>query len=61
MLFETFSMFIYQAPLLAWILSLFVSVSLFLGYRHHRTITFIYALIMLPLSYWASSSRFPLS
>ena len=51
MLFETLMMFIYQAPLLAWILTLFISVSLFLGYKHYRTITFIYVLMMLPLSY----------
>ena len=51
MLFETLLMCIYQAPLLAWILTIFISVSLFLGYKHYRTITFIYVLIMLPLSY----------
>ena len=51
MLFETLLMFIYQAPLLAWILTIFISISLFLGYKHYRTITFIYVLIMLPLSY----------
>jgi len=51
MLFETLPMFIYQAPLLAWMLTIFVSISLFLGHKHYRTITFIYAMIMLPLSY----------
>ena len=51
MLFETLPMFIYQAPLLAWTLTLFVSMSLFVGHKHYRTVTFIYALIMLPLSY----------
>ncbi len=51
MLFGTLLMFIYQAPLLAWILTIFISVSLFLGHKHYRTITFIYALIMLPMSY----------
>ena len=51
MLLETLLMCIYQAPLLAWILTIFISVSLFLGYKHYRTITFIYVLIMLPLSY----------
>ena len=51
MLFETLAMFIYQAPLLAWILTLFISISLLIGYKHYRTITFIYALMMLPLSY----------
>ncbi|MEM4064252.1 MAG: AAA family ATPase [Candidatus Micrarchaeaceae archaeon] len=51
LLFGSLPIFIYQAPLLAWIFTLFMSVSLFLGYRHYRTITSIYLLMMLPLSY----------
>ncbi len=51
LMFGTLPMFIYQVPLLAWIFTLFISVSLFLGYKHYRTITFIYALIMLPFSF----------
>ncbi len=51
MLFEFLLMVAYQAPLLAWILTILVSISLFLGYKHYRTITFIYVMMMLPLSY----------
>jgi len=50
MLFETLPMFIYQAPLLAWIFMIFISASLFAGFKHYRTITAIYALIALPFS-----------
>ncbi len=59
MLFETLLMFIYQAPLFAWIFTLFISISLILGYRHYRTITFIYVMIMLPLSYLGSLLEIP--
>ncbi len=51
LLFITLPMFIYQAPLLAWLLTLFISAALMLGFRHYRTITILYALIMLPLSF----------
>ena len=51
LLFGTLPMFIYQVPLFAWIFTLFISMSLFLGYKHYRTITFIYVLIMLPFSF----------
>ena len=47
---ETFPMVAYQTPLLAWFMGLFVAVSLFLGYKHYRTITLTYVLIMLPFS-----------
>ncbi len=50
LLFETFPMFLYQAPLLAWLFTIFMSVALFLGYKHYRTITFIYAMLVLPFS-----------
>ncbi|MDE1861200.1 MAG: AAA family ATPase [Candidatus Micrarchaeota archaeon] len=50
LLFSTFLMFIYQAPLLAWLLGLFIGISLFFGYKHYRTITFIYSIMMLSLS-----------
>ena len=43
-------MFIYQAPLLAWLAMLLVSVSLLVGYQHYRSITYGYALTVLPLS-----------
>ena len=59
MLFETLAMFIYQAPLLAWILTIFVSVSLLIGYNNYRTITFVYALMMLPLSYLGQLLEIP--
>ncbi|MGC9204669.1 MAG: AAA family ATPase [Candidatus Micrarchaeia archaeon] len=49
--FETLPMFIYQAPLLAWLFTIFVSVSLLLGFKHYRIITLTYLLIALPFSY----------
>ena len=59
LLFETFPMFIYQSPLLAWILTIFITISLFLGYKHYRTITLIYLLAVLPLSYLGYLLEFP--
>lgn len=50
MLFGTLPIFVYQVPLLAWLFTIFISLSLFLGYKHYRTITFIYMLIALPFS-----------
>jgi SpoVK/Ycf46/Vps4 family AAA+-type ATPase len=49
--FETLPMFIYQAPLLAWLFTIFVSISLLLGFKHYRIITLTYLLIALPFSY----------
>ena len=51
MLFESLPIFVYQAPLLGWLFTIFISLSLFLGYKHYRTITFIYMLIALPFSF----------
>jgi SpoVK/Ycf46/Vps4 family AAA+-type ATPase len=51
LLLLTLPMIIYQAPLLAWMVMIVISASLFLGYRHYRTITYAYALAALPLSY----------
>jgi SpoVK/Ycf46/Vps4 family AAA+-type ATPase len=51
LLFFTFPMFVYQAPLLGWIYLLFLSAALFFGYRNTDTLTVSYALIMLPFSY----------
>ncbi|MEM3554776.1 MAG: AAA family ATPase [Candidatus Micrarchaeaceae archaeon] len=51
LLFSSLPIFIYQAPLLAWVFILFMSISLFAGYKHYRTITSIYLLLALPLSY----------
>jgi len=48
--FESLPMFIYQAPLLAWLFMLFMGVSFLFGFKHYRTITFIYMLIALPFS-----------
>ncbi len=59
MLFVTLMMFIYQAPLLAWIITIFVSISLFLGHKHYRTITFIYAMSLLPFSYLGGILEIP--
>ncbi|MDE1761982.1 MAG: AAA family ATPase [Candidatus Micrarchaeota archaeon] len=50
LLFITFPMFMYQVPLIAWLFTLFMSVSFFLGYKHYRSIIFIYALVALPMS-----------
>ncbi|MCL5239240.1 MAG: AAA family ATPase [Candidatus Marsarchaeota archaeon] len=51
LLLLTLPMIIYQAPLLAWIVTLIISASLFLGYKHYRSIAYAYALASLPLSY----------
>src|SRR5690242_7615214 len=50
LLFETFPMFVYQIPLVAWLFTIFMSFSFFLGYKHYRSIIFIYALLALPFS-----------
>ncbi len=51
LLLLTLPMIIYQAPLLAWLVTLLISASLFLGYKHYRSIAYAYALVALPLSY----------
>ncbi len=58
-LFETLPIIIYQAPLLGWLSMIFISVSLFLGYRHYRTILFVYIMTMLPLSFLGSFLEMP--
>ncbi len=50
LLFETLPMFMYQTPLLSWIVIVLMSVSLFAGHKHYRSITFIYTLVMMPLT-----------
>ncbi|MGA3021177.1 MAG: ATP-binding protein, partial [Candidatus Micrarchaeales archaeon] len=50
LLLLTLPMLIYQAPLLAWLCAILISISLILGYKHYRAITYTYALIALPLS-----------
>ncbi len=59
LIFEALPMFIYQAPLLAWISLIFAAVALFLGYKHYRTITFIYVLSVLPLSFLGAFLEIP--
>ncbi|MDE1855006.1 MAG: AAA family ATPase [Candidatus Micrarchaeota archaeon] len=51
LLLLTLPMIIYQAPLLAWLITIIISASLFLGYKHYRSISYAYALTALPLSY----------
>ncbi len=50
LLLLTLPMLIYQAPLLAWLITIFISASLFLGYKHYRSISYAYALVALPLT-----------
>lgn len=50
LLFSTFPMFVYQIPLIAWLFTLFMSLSFFLGYKHYRSIIFIFALLAVPFS-----------
>ena len=51
LLLLTLPMLIYQAPLLAWVITIIISLSLFLGYKHSRSIVYAYALAALSLSY----------
>ncbi len=50
LLFFSYPPLIYQAPLLAWVFGMFVAASLFAGFLHYRTISFLFSMIMLPLS-----------
>ncbi len=59
LLFITLPMVIYQAPLLAWLLMIFISAALLLGYKHYRSITLLFALMMLPLSYLGFAFEIP--
>ncbi|MDE1834827.1 MAG: ATP-binding protein, partial [Candidatus Micrarchaeota archaeon] len=59
LLFETLPMFIYQTPLLAWIMIIFMSFGLFIAHKHYRSITFVYALIVLPMSYLGAYLEIP--
>lgn len=59
LLFLTFPMFVYQAPLLAWLYLIVLAAALFVGYRHTDTITVSYALIMLPFSYLGAVIEIP--
>ena len=50
LLFITWPMLIYQAPLLAWLFVIFISIALVVGYRHYRTVTLLITAVMLSLS-----------
>ncbi len=58
-LFESLPIIIYQAPLLGWLSMIIISVSLFLGYKHYRTILFVYIMTLLPLSILGSFLEIP--
>ncbi|MDE1855651.1 MAG: AAA family ATPase [Candidatus Micrarchaeota archaeon] len=60
LLFTTFPMFLYQVPLIAWLFTLFMSMSFLLGYKHYRSIIFIYALLALPFSIFGWLLELPL-
>ena len=51
LLLSALPMLLYQVPLLVWIFTIIVSISLILGYKYYRTITYAYALVFLSLSY----------
>ena len=59
LLLFTLPIFIYQAPLLALIFVIFITVSLFAGYKHYRTITYSFALAFLSISYLGSAFVIP--
>ena len=59
LLFETLPMFIYQAPLVAWLFTLMMSIAMILGYRHYRILTFTYMLMALPLSFLGAALEIP--
>ncbi len=50
LLFLTLPMYLYQAPLLALLYIIALSVALIFGYRHYRTIIVAYTLLALPFS-----------
>jgi transitional endoplasmic reticulum ATPase len=51
LLLSALPMLLYQVPLLVWIFTIIVSISLILGYKYYRAITYAYALVFLSLSY----------
>ena len=50
LLLSSLPMYMYQVPLLAWFMMLFIAIALFFGYKHYRTITYIYSLMVIPFS-----------
>ncbi len=59
LLFLTFPMFVYQAPLLAWLYLFFVSAALYFGFKHSNTITVAYSLMVIPFSYLGLALEIP--
>ncbi len=59
LMFETLPMFMYQAPLLSWIMIVLMSFALFIGHKHYRSITLVYALVTLPLSFLGTYLEIP--
>ncbi len=59
LLFFTFPMFVYQAPLLGWLYLIFLAAALFVGYKNTDTIAVTYALAMLPFSYLGFITEVP--
>lgn len=59
MLFQILPMFMYQAPLLAWIMVILMSLSLFIGHKHYRSITYVYTLAFLPMSFLGTYLEIP--
>ncbi len=51
LLFEMLVLIMYQAPVLAWLFTILLSASLFLGYKYYRTLSFTYLLATLPFSF----------
>ncbi|MEM3781604.1 MAG: AAA family ATPase [Candidatus Micrarchaeaceae archaeon] len=50
LLFFSFPPLMYQAPLIGWVFAIFVAAALFAGVVHYRTVSFLFSLVMLPLS-----------
>ncbi len=60
LLFITFPIFMYQAPLLAWFYAFFLTLALIFGFKHYRAIIFAYTLIVLPFSFIGNFVEIPL-
>ncbi|MEM3839135.1 MAG: AAA family ATPase [Candidatus Micrarchaeaceae archaeon] len=59
LIFGSLPMLIYQTPLLGWLSLIIASAALMLGYKHYRTITFIFVLAILPLSFVGTFLEIP--
>ena len=60
LLFITFPIFMYQAPLLAWFYAFFLTIALIFGFKHYRAIIFAYTLVVLPFSFIGNFVEIPL-